>query len=136
MGYKNRSKLLADAERLVNGDRDNQYGDPISDFRTTAEMWSAYLTRRLGVPVKLEPHDVAALMMCLKVSRISWVPEHVDNWADLAGYAACGWDCVERENGAGETYPKKKVVKRPNKGYYWGYEQEARSTKGQVVEGR
>ena len=99
MSSQNRTDLLANAERLVNGDRDDQYGDPISDFRTTADMWSAYLERRLGAPVRLLPHDVAALMMCLKLSRISWLPEHEDNWADLAGYSACGWDCVLREDG-------------------------------------
>lgn len=98
MPKKNRTEVLEEAGRLVNGDRNVDYGDPISDFRTTAAMWSAYLSRRLGSPVSLEPHDVAALMACVKISRISWVPEKSDNWVDLAGYAACGWDCVAEES--------------------------------------
>lgn len=83
-----RADLLAEAERLVNGDRNNQYGDPRQDFQRTATMWGAYLG------VEIQPHDVAALMAMLKLSRIRWSPAKLDSWADLAGYAACGWDCV------------------------------------------
>jgi hypothetical protein len=51
-------------------------------------MWAAYL----GVPIA--PHDVAAMMAMLKLSRIRWSPGKRDSWVDLAGYAACGWDCA------------------------------------------
>lgn len=87
----NRTAILREAERLVNGDRNVDYGDPIEDFRRTADMWGAYLG------IYLEPHDVAALMSMLKLSRIRWSPEKRDHWADLAGYAACGYDCSVRE---------------------------------------
>ena len=83
-----RRDILNEAAELVDGDRNAQYGDPRQDFQRTAEMWGAYL----GVPVA--PHDVAALMCLLKVSRIRWSPAKRDSWADLAGYAACGWDCA------------------------------------------
>lgn len=84
-----RAEVLLGAEALVNGDRNVQYGDPRADFRRTAAMWAAYL----GTDVA--PHDVAALMALLKVSRIRWSPSKLDSWTDLAGYAACGWDCAE-----------------------------------------
>lgn len=90
-----RSRVLQTAEKLVNGDRNTQYGDPIDDFRRTADMWSAYLGDDLKIP--LEPHDVAAMMGMLKLSRIRWSPQKGDSWIDLAGYAACGLDCAERE---------------------------------------
>lgn len=83
-----RRDLLINAERLVNGDRNAQYGDPRQDFQRTADMWAAYL----GCDVK--PLDVAAMMALLKVSRIRWSPGKQDSWLDLAGYAACGWDCA------------------------------------------
>lgn len=86
-----RATVLLGAEELVNGDRNAQYGDPRQDFQRTATMWAAYL----GCDV--EPHDVAALMALLKVSRIRWSPQKLDSWMDLAGYAACGWDCAEGE---------------------------------------
>jgi len=85
-----RSDILKGAEELVNGDRNNQYGDPKQDFQRTADMWTAYLG------TEVEPHDVAALMSLLKLSRIRWAPEKEDSWMDLAGYAACGWDCAPK----------------------------------------
>lgn len=94
-----RSRVLRTAEVHVNGERNIDYGDPISDFRTTAEFWETYLQRTMDCRGELEikPHDVAAMMMMLKVSRISWSPEREDHWIDAAGYAACGYDCVERQ---------------------------------------
>lgn len=95
-----RRSVLNEAADLVDGDRNAQYGDPIGDFRCTADMWSAYLRRRGDVPAsfKLQPHDVAAMMSMLKLSRIGWDHEKRDTWVDLAGYAACGYDCSVREN--------------------------------------
>jgi hypothetical protein len=94
-----RSDLLTLADELVNGDRNNQYGDPIQDFARTADMWTAYLSgvaeREGGVII--QPSDVAAMMGLLKISRIAWSPNKQDSWADLAGYAACGWDCEARK---------------------------------------
>lgn len=81
-----RADLLAEAERLVNGDRNTQYDEPAADFARTAGMWSAYL----GVPIAL--HDVAAMMALLKVARIRHSPTKRDSWCDLAGYSACGYD--------------------------------------------
>jgi hypothetical protein len=83
-----RAEILLGAEELVNGDRNAQYGDPRQDFKRTATMWSAYLGTEVAA------HDVAALMALLKVSRIRWSPGKQDSWMDLAGYAACGWDCA------------------------------------------
>lgn len=96
----NRRSILMEAADLVDGDRNNQYGDPIGDFRCTADMWSAYLRRRADIPAhfNLDPHDVAAMMAMLKLSRIGWHADKRDNWTDLAGYAACGFDCALREN--------------------------------------
>jgi len=94
-----RTSLLQDAERLINGDRNLQYGAPIDDFSLTAKMWEAYLrrtmeTRNTTVP-SLDPHDVAVLLILVKISRLAQTPEKRDHWLDIAGYAGCGWECVE-----------------------------------------
>jgi hypothetical protein len=86
-----RSAVLSDADHLINGDRNNQYGPPSQDFSRTAALWSIYLDGRRS----LEAHDVAAMMILLKLSRISWSAETRDSWVDIAGYAACGWDTVQ-----------------------------------------
>lgn len=83
-----REELLRTANEYVNGDRNVQYGDPIEDFRRTADLMGAYLG------INIEPHDVAILIALVKISRIRWSPEKKDHWADLAGYAACGWDVI------------------------------------------
>lgn len=83
-----RTRMLHEAEKLVNGDRNNQYGPPEQDFERTAILWTTYMNgRRI-----FEAHDVAVMMALLKISRLSWKPNHPDSWIDLAGYAACGYD--------------------------------------------
>lgn len=92
-GQNVRSDILSTAEVLVNGDRNAQYGDPKQDFARTAQMWSAYLG------IEVAPHDVAAMMGLLKISRIRWSPNKKDHWVDGAGYFACGADCADDEFG-------------------------------------
>lgn len=97
----NRTSVLHEADSLVNGDRNDSYGDPIDDFATTADFWTTYLRRVVDrrESSQLQPHDVAVMMTLLKLSRISWSPDKRDHWVDGAGYLACGWDCVVREEG-------------------------------------
>lgn len=96
-----RTDILEEAIELINGDRNNDYGDPLDDFSTTASLWQTYLARTIIARdgLELRAHDVAILMSLLKIARMSWSPTKRDHWADLAGYTACGWDCVERQNG-------------------------------------
>lgn len=101
MAQSSRSKLLTDAANIIDGDRNIQYGDPIDDFSMTAVLWEAYIrrimqTRNTPDEVYLDPHDVAVMMMLVKVSRLAQTPEKHDHWLDIAGYAGCGWECVEQ----------------------------------------
>ena len=92
-----RATVLLGAEELVNGDRNVQYGDPLEDFKRTAAFWNTYLGSDDGFLANrvIKPHDVAAMMALLKVSRIAWSPDKLDSWMDAAGYMACGWHCVD-----------------------------------------
>lgn len=81
-----RAECLRTAERLVNHERNSQYDEPSADFKRTAGMWSAYL----GIPIEM--HDVAAMMVLLKMARARFAPTLMDNWIDAAGYSACGYD--------------------------------------------
>lgn len=83
-----RLDCLKAADKCVNGNREQDYGTPESNFKTIAQMWNAYL-HALNKP-DLEPHDVAAMMSMLKIARIASGHSKDDNWIDLAGYAACG----------------------------------------------
>lgn len=99
-----RTDVLREAIALINGDRNNDYGDPIDNFRTIAEFWQSYLTGTIESRGELliRPHDVAVLMDLVKTSRLIWSPDKKDHWADKAGYSACGWDCVQRQNGTSD----------------------------------
>ena len=82
----NREEILNAAKSCVCGDRDHDYGVPENNFRTIAKLWEAYFGNSY---VRIEPRDVAAMLALLKIARIS-AGKKVDNWVDLAGYAACG----------------------------------------------
>ena len=94
-----RGKILLDTASVIDGERNVDYGEPYDDFTTTAKFWQTYIERtifRRG-GLMLEAHDVAALMMLLKTARLTWTADKKDHWMDAIGYAACGWECVEKE---------------------------------------
>lgn len=88
-----RADFLDEARACVCGKREQDYGSPENNFETIAQLWMAYL-RGAGyvLPVELEPHDVAAMMILVKVARVAGggLRAHPDNWVDIVGYAACG----------------------------------------------
>ena len=82
-----RETVLDDAKYAVCGDRDKQYGSPEDSFERIARLWSAYLSKPLLTS------DVANMMILFKVGRNITGVAKLDNWVDIAGYAACGADC-------------------------------------------
>ncbi len=90
----NRSELLEQAEKIVNGHREDEYGSPERNFQTIAQLWGAYINAACingtDFDFCLTEEDVAALMILMKVARISSDRQHLDSWVDIAGYAACG----------------------------------------------
>ena len=96
-----RKEILDTACRCVNGDREQDYGSPESNFGFIAEMWSVYLNRKIELslqhpvsvdelPSLVDSKDVAAMLVLLKIARIASGHAKMDNWVDIAGYAACG----------------------------------------------
>jgi hypothetical protein len=71
--------ILQEAERLVNGPRQADYGTPLDNWSRTAALWSAYL----GVTVTAE--QAAMCMVLVKVAREANRPNR-DNLVDGAGY--------------------------------------------------
>lgn len=79
-----RAEILAEAERLINGDRNESYGSAQESFTRIADLWGAYRGEVYGM------WDVALMMILVKVSRLAESPEHLDSWVDIPGYAALG----------------------------------------------
>lgn len=75
--------ILQEAERIINGDRAEQYGDAAESFADIAKRWTIELDDRLSAPVTAL--DVARMMTQLKMSR-SRYSYHRDSYVDGAGY--------------------------------------------------
>ncbi len=84
--------ILQEAQRLVHGDRQGDYGHPYDDYTRTARLWEAILGLPHGT---IAPHIACLMMAAVKISRQVHRPKR-DNMTDLAGYAACAQMCVER----------------------------------------
>ena len=72
--------VCAEADVLINGERQESYGHPAENFTRTAQMWSAIL----GFDVSAA--DVGLCMVALKLAREANAPSR-DNLVDIAGYA-------------------------------------------------
>lgn len=89
----NRDEILRTAATYVTRDRAAEHGDAERNFERIADLWNAYL----GEWANIKAHDVASMMALLKIARITNNPKHLDNWVDLAGYAACGGELATKE---------------------------------------
>ena len=87
---KNKENILQEADRLVNGDRQADYGDAYHDFSRTAKIWSAILD------TEVKPQQVGLCMCGVKISR-ECNKHKTDNLTDLAGYAQCVENVCEYE---------------------------------------
>lgn len=91
-----RAQILDEAKQLIMGDRNVQYGPPTADFQRIAGLLNVLGYRAPGDrPIYM--HDVAVLVMMVKFSRMVHSPAKRDTWADIAGYAGCGWECIVEE---------------------------------------
>jgi hypothetical protein len=77
--------VLQEADEIVNGPRQADYGHPKEDFLRTGMIWTAILLRKLVPGAAVEPHEVGLMMAGLKISRE--VNKHKrDNLVDGSGY--------------------------------------------------
>lgn len=81
------ASVLAEAEAIVHGPRQADYGTPLDNHQRTANLWNAYLaTAGEERPAPLSPRDVCMLNILQKISRDRFCPKR-DNLVDIAGYA-------------------------------------------------
>lgn len=86
-----REVVLDDAKELIVGDRNKTYGSPTENFQNTADIWNVLLGHKLQEGQRITSTEVATLMIALKLARTIAQPKR-DNFVDMAGYAACGWE--------------------------------------------
>jgi hypothetical protein len=80
--------VLLDAAQAIR-DRNKEHGHTERSFSMIAEMWTNYMKHAFTIRGKteLQPHDVAQMMVLLKIAR-SVYGSAVDNFVDGAGYTA------------------------------------------------
>jgi Domain of unknown function (DUF6378) len=108
-----RAQTLDEAARLVNNDRNKDYGEPINDFSKVVGALNSFGYSGPGGR-DLEPHDLAFIQTVVKLSRLVQTPTKVDSWVDIAGYAACGREVAEQF--AKDTTPAPVPVEKPRAG--------------------
>ena len=93
-----RREIIEAAERIVCTDRNLQYGAPEDSFNCIADFWTTYMAYRNPPAPHFEAEDVAVMMLLLKVARITTGRNHLDNFIDICGYAACGGEIASTED--------------------------------------
>ena len=78
-----RATVLNEAFDAVCNDRQGRYGAPEDCFRRIGDLWAVYLGRSVS------ELDVANMMVLFKMGRAMSGKPHLDNYIDMAGYAAC-----------------------------------------------
>lgn len=79
--------ICEEALKTINGERQDQYGDPEDSFVKIARQWTAYLSG-CGDVISITPPMVADMMVLLKIARENGGKGKRDNMVDLIGYAA------------------------------------------------
>ena len=85
--------MAADALRIVNGERQREYGDPERNFMAVANLWNAYLA---GIDHFLTTADVANMMILFKLARNMTGSGKQDTDVDLIGYALLSADMRQK----------------------------------------
>lgn len=102
-----RGQVLLEAHKIINGDRQQSYGNPEDTHGVIAELWNGYMrAKSLADSSKLlkgfmalttiSPKDVALMMVLFKIGRELNGAGCKDNLIDAAGYIALAADMNEQ----------------------------------------
>lgn len=87
-------EIAEEALETINGDRQDQYGEPENNFRAIARLWTAYITNKwlslAETEFRLTDANVADMMVLFKMARLQTGTQKRDSSVDLLGYALLG----------------------------------------------
>ena len=84
-----RSDVPKEAAELIDGDRNHEYGDPREMHQRAADIFNAYRGAMLTA------HDVAMLLLSVKLARLNHMPDHRDSYVDICGYAGIAYEIAD-----------------------------------------
>ena len=86
-----RGEILDEAKRLTHGDRNKNYGKPLTNHQRIAGLWSIFLEQAIT------PAQAAMCLALVKVARLIETPDHQDSPIDMAAYAAIYGEIVNEQ---------------------------------------
>ena len=90
-----RGEILDKALQIINGERQDQYGNPEDNFEIIGELWDVYMKARKRNFT--DAHDAAMKMALMKVARIATGSGSEDSYIDLCGYVALACDIMKAQ---------------------------------------
>ena len=93
-------EILKEADKLIAGERHKDYGDKVKNHNNIAKLWSAYKD------IEITAHDVAVMMVLLKIARTKLGEVSKDTYVDMSAYGAIAGEIkfnkLEEEESEGE----------------------------------
>jgi hypothetical protein len=86
---RNRGDVLCEAQSLVMTSRNVEYGDPLENHQTIAELATLITGKQLTA------HDITMIQIATKLARMKVSPDKFDHYVDIAGYAGVAYECIE-----------------------------------------
>ena len=90
-------EILKEANKLIGGNRNDDYGDKLTNHQNIAALWSIFLRKTIT------PHDVEMCMSLVKVARLMHAHKK-DSYLDLAAYAAIAGEIEARTNKDNQSF--------------------------------
>ena len=84
-------EYLEKASGLVAVDREKDYGDKVHNHNNIAKLWSAYKD------MEITAHDVAVMMVLLKIARTKLGEISEDTYIDMSAYGAIAGEIKFKE---------------------------------------
>ena len=89
--YFKNGNLAVDALKVINGERQDYYGNPEDSFNDIANVWKWYLKSIYSTNICITSKDVATMMALFKIAR-NCNQNKEDNIIDAIGYLALAGD--------------------------------------------
>ena len=90
-------EILSEVRDVICSARQGAYGDPSVQHQVTADQFRAYVKARYGLDIPFNGEDVCVFNIHQKIARHGCGAPKKDTPADIIGYGANLWACMESQ---------------------------------------